>query len=446
MTLMRTLVLPSLLGLTTLGAPLVAQEASAGSSSTSGPAVIEIAEEAGKEADARKSSSDATEEAAVKAAEDPEEKAMTEEKKRLELENSLLEERVKHETAQLRAEAARLKVEKELISERLELAAMKRRADDEVAAAKAEAEKVRLGREAELAKARAETLTAELKAIQAEAAIEIAELKGEIERIQANEQRADYTGTEPTRLENPLREDGTLIISERRIPLNGPIVAGTANAVTERIHYYNNQNRELPIFVVIDDCPGGSVMAGYRILKAMEASDAPIHVVVKSFAASMAAAITTLAEESYCYPNAVILHHQISALAVGRLNLTEQEEFLKESQRWWRRLAKPIADKMGLTLDEFISRMYAHSSSGDWSEFGEQAHELKWVEHIIHGIEETSLVRNPNAVENEKGKNATRSTLAEEVDEKGQPVMYLPRPNPKDAYFIYNPDGYYRLR
>ena len=38
-------------------------------------------------------------------------------------------------------------------------------------------------------------------------------------------------------------------------------------------------------------------MAGYRILKAMEASDAPVHVVVKSHAASMAACITTLAEQ-----------------------------------------------------------------------------------------------------------------------------------------------------
>ena len=50
------------------------------------------------------------------------------------------------------------------------------------------------------------------------------------------------------------------------------------------------------IFIVIDTSPRGSVMAGYRILKAMESSDAPVHVVVKSFAASMAAAITTLGE------------------------------------------------------------------------------------------------------------------------------------------------------
>ena len=33
-----------------------------------------------------------------------------------------------------------------------------------------------------------------------------------------------------------------------------------------------------------------------------------------------------------------------------------------------------------------------------------------------------------------------------ELDEDGHPVMYLPRTNPRDFYFIYNPDNYYRLR
>ena len=27
-----------------------------------------------------------------------------------------------------------------------------------------------------------------------------------------------------------------------------------------------------------------------------------------------------------------------------------------------------------------------------------------------------------------------------------KPFTYLPRLNPKDVYFLYNPDGYYRMR
>jgi ATP-dependent Clp protease protease subunit len=176
----------------------------------------------------------------------------------------------------------------------------------------------------------------------------------------------------------------------------------------------------------------------------MESSDAPIHVVVKSFAASMAAGITTLAKESYAYPNAIILHHQISSTLFGQLNLTEQAEVVKESQRWWTRLATPVAQKMGVTTDEFIKQMYSHSSSGDWSEFGEDAQKLKWVNHIVRGIEETSFTKNPDAVP--AAQPQVVAGLKEEVDPNGKPFAYLPRLTPKDVYFLYNPDSYYRMR
>ena len=46
-----------------------------------------------------------------------------------------------------------------------------------------------------------------------------------------------------------------------------------------------------------------------------------------------------------------------------------------------------------------------------------------------------------------KDKAASQRTgLQEALDEDGRPVMYLPRINPKDVYFLYNPDGYYRVR
>jgi ATP-dependent Clp protease protease subunit len=269
-------------------------------------------------------------------------------------------------------------------------------------------------------------------------------LQSEIQTIETRDKRESFADADPQYLEKPLRDDGVLVISDRRIPLNGMIVGATADYVTSRIDFWNNRDRKLPIFIVIDDCPGGSVMAGYRILKAMEASDAPVHVVVKSFAASMAACITTLAEESYAYPNAVILHHQISSqIAFARLNLTQQKEFFQESTRWWERLAAPVAQKMGITTDEFIEKMYARSTSGDWSEFGDKAKELKWVNHIVEGIVESSITLNPDV---DTAATEKKVALVEEIDADGKPFTYLPRLNPKDVYFLYNPDGYYRMR
>lgn len=357
--------------------------------------------------------------------------------------NKLEAERLLSQTNALRAEITRLKMERELIGEKLAIEAARRQEAQKDA--KADAEKEELTRQAELSKLKADKLTNELKALQTESMLEITKLQNDITRIETEEKRSKFADAAPVYLEKPLRDDGVLVISDRRIPLNGMIVPATADYITSRIDYWNNKDSKLPIFIVIDDCPGGSVMAGYRILKSMEASKAPIHVVVKSFAASMAACITTLAEESYAYPNSLILHHQISAqLMFARLNLTQQKEFYQDSTRWWERLATPVATKMGITTDEFIKQMYSKSSGGDWSEFGDKAKDLKWVNHIVTGIEETSLTKDPDAAE--KPKAATTVTLQEEVDADGKPYAFLPRLNPKDVYFLYNPDGYYRTR
>jgi len=322
---------------------------------------------------------------------DPVLEAKNKEQEVLATENKLQAERLVQATNSMRAEVAQLKLERELMTEKVAFETTKRQVVLQAEFAKVEAEKEKLTQEGELSKVRAEKLTNDLKSAQTEAALEVTRLQGDIARIETAE-----------------------------------------------------KDRELPIFIVIDASPGGSVMAGYRILKAMESSDAPIHVVVKSFAASMAAAITTLAKESYAYPNAVILHHQISAVVMGQLNLTQQREFHDESQRWWARFGTPIASKMGITPDEFIKRMYAQSSSGDWSEFGEQAKDLKWVNHIVNGIDETSFTRDPDSVEPSKA--AKHVALNEEVDASGKPFVWLPRLNPKDVYFLYNSDDYYRMR
>jgi ATP-dependent Clp protease protease subunit len=373
--------------------------------------------------------------------------ARRKEQEALATENKLEAERLTKETNALRAEITRLKMERELLTEKQALEAAKRQAALRAELAELDAEKDRYLQEGEVAKARAEKLANELKAVQTEASIEITRLQNEISRIETADKRDDYADSKPVYLKNPLREDGTLVVSDRRIPLNGMISPATADFVTSRIQYWNNKDREMPIFIVIDSSPGGSVMAGYRILKAMESSDAPVHVVVKSFAASMAAGIATLAKQSYAYPNAVILHHQISSMTFGQLNLTQQRELHEESQRWWQRLGTPVAVKMGIPAEEFIKRMYAKSSSGDWSEFATEAQKLKWVDHIVQGIDETSVIKDPDAAAGTPATSPPKpAALAEEIDSNGKPFAWLPRLEPKDVYFLYNPDGYYRLR
>jgi ATP-dependent Clp protease protease subunit len=235
---------------------------------------------------------------------------------------------------------------------------------------------------------------------------------------------------------------GRLVISDRRISLNQPIITGTADYVCKRIHFYNNQSSTKPIFLVIDRCPGGSVMEGYRIVKAMKASKAPIHVVVKSFAASMAAVITTLADHSYAYPNAVILHHQMSSGAGG--NMTQIKEQYDEMKQWERRLMDPVCKKLGITRAQFIKDMYKHNSGGDWAEFGDRAVKLRWVNDVVKEIREAGITQLP------KGKAPSPwyffSFGKVEKDAHGNSYRTLPRLGAYDFYMIHNPRNFWRQR
>lgn len=305
--------------------------------------------------------------------------------------------------------------------------------------------------------------TSELTAANARLAAQASALQAEISLIKTKRSVASFDKDEMQYPDKPLK-DGVLTISDRRIPLNGGITRGSADFVTERLHYYNNLDPKAPIFIVIDTNPGGLVMEGFRIVTAMQNSKAPVHVVVKSYAASMAAVITTLAEESYAYPNAIILHHQMSSGMRG--NLTQQQESLEEGFEWAKRLADPVAEKMGVDYDEFVELMYKNNSDGDWAEFADEAKKLKWVNHVVEEIRETALVTAPVeesrmmairiGEKGEAGQTMPRpftqhelfnSPPAYEVKQDGNGNTYyeLPPLRPYDFYFLHDPEGRYRI-
>jgi ATP-dependent Clp protease protease subunit len=336
------------------------------------------------------------------------------------LENELVREKLGSEQLKLSAEQQKLDAEKlKLDAEKLRFDAEKLKKDVAVAELDLQARKLR--QESDLADNRTVAIKADL---------ELRE-KTEVWKKQANR--------EPEYQKEPFK-NGVLTISDRRIPLDGPIVYGSADFVTERIHYFNNKSEEHPIFIVIDRSPGGSVMEGYRILKAMQASRAPVHVVVKSYAASMAATIATLAPRSYAYPNAIILHHQIWSILFG--NPTQQKQQLELLKEWDRRLREPIAKKMGTSMDKFTARMYEQNVDGDWEEFADAAAKLKWIDQVVHEIRETGILKEPAT--KAEGKPKLAFGLSEENDAKGERFVRLPRLQHSDAYFLYNRDGYYR--
>jgi ATP-dependent Clp protease protease subunit len=375
------------------------------------------------------------------------------EKARIDAEVALAEAKRTEELAPLNAEVSRLSAERAL-----------RLAKASAEAAALEDERAKLERQAGLEAARSSArltersnkireLEAESKQLQLEAGNTIARLSNEIQRFQKeDEARKVASKAKPKYLKDPL-VDGVLYISDRRISFNGAVTEQLADYVCTRISFYNNQSSEFPIFIVVDNSPGGSVAAGYQIQKAMAASKAPVHVVVKGFAASMTAVICTLAERSYCYPNTILLHHQASNTLRG--NMTVLKEQIDFTTKWFDRLATPVAKKMGISLEEFVKQMYANDSTGDWQAFGDKAKELKWVDNVVERIEETSVLdllpvpATPMiALPAVPRPPQTEITgVSAKVDDKGRPYYELPPlANPFDAWWLYDPQGLYRAR
>lgn len=388
----------------------------------------------------------------------PEARAIQKELAQLRLQKNLIDAKLALAEAQRQEAAAAQTAEKARLDGERALRAARTAAES----AAQEEEKARIEREIALANAKASAQMAEklnrIRELETESKIFKTELENALAK--SNAEAAKYTAdvtsfqkkqevtkiapaAQPKLLKEPL-VDGVLYISDRRVPLNGPVTQEMADSIIERLNFFNNQNAEFPIFIVIDNSPGGSVAAGFQILKAMESSKAPVYVVVKGFAASMAAVITTLAERSYCYNNTIILHHQMSTTFRG--NMSNLEDQLKFARIWYDRLATPVAKKMGTNLEDFTKQMYGHAASGDWQEFGDQAQKLKWVDTVVERIVETGIVDiRPEPQPRITIRPLVANGCEAKVDDKGVPYIQLPvLENPYDMWWIYDKRGLYR--
>ncbi|WP_425397950.1 ATP-dependent Clp protease proteolytic subunit [Aeoliella sp.] len=381
--------------------------------------------------------------------------AQSEEVKKMKAEQELNDARFKHKIAEYKQqlESQRLAIEKNKI-------------DMELEAQRVKAQSVALERERDRIKLEAEVMKLERELEVQELEDELAKLQAEKKRIETaievesvKEKLEDRVLGEETYPDEPFK-DGVLTVSVRRIELNGPIMTGAADYVCQRLDYFNNQS-DKPIFLVIDNCPGGSVLEGMHILQAMKESKAPVHVVVKRFAASMAAIITTLADDSYCYPNAIILHHQASTSFSGNGRLLEDQKDMFDQIS--HRVIGEVAKKLGTTEEKFVEEMYEHRSSGDWELFGDQAVERGWVGNVVELVREEAIRKRPTGTRStglrfihlgEKQQSqppqATgyleryEAQLVEQVDDQGRSFVRLPQSGPFDAWMLYNPNGYYR--
>lgn len=178
-------------------------------------------------------------------------------------------------------------------------------------------------------------------------------------------------------------------VSDRIVYMPQVIKYSNSDLIAKKISFYNRKS-DYPIFLVVDISFGGSVMGGELILKAIAASKAKVYIVVKTFCASMCAIITsTFADQAYVYRSATLLHHEISVGVMG--NTSAHREYLARLDFWQQKLFAPIAKRIGVTPEQFVSRLYEIQRGGDATLFAEQALEEKWIVNIVDGMIDESF-------------------------------------------------------
>lgn len=230
------------------------------------------------------------------------------------------------------------------------------------------------------------------------------------------------------------KQTGVLKVSDRVIKMPNAIRMGTGNNIIRKINFYANQN-DYPIFLVIDMCMGGILTEGQLIMKAVEKSEVPVYVVLKTFAASMAAIIVTSAKYSFVYPNAMMLHHQAMRGAFGNpTQIKDQVRFLDELNR---QVFEPIIKKMNLksikSIEDLVKMMYKKSIDGNWIEFGDNAvKKYNWANNVVRYIDNFN-----DGLEEEKQYNIAVNIVAknETKKKKVKELFYVPE---NRAYYLYN--------
>ncbi len=231
----------------------------------------------------------------------------------------------------------------------------------------------------------------------------------------------------------------TLNVSDRKIHLDGPINRETTDRIIRQINFYNNKKRGYPIFLFINS-PGGSVIQGFKLLDAINYCPSPVYVIVKEFAASMAAVITAQAKLSFALENAILLFHEPSTLTHGNTsNLRENLDFMEDIEQ---KLMGPLLEKFNYTsIEEWRKDLYKNSVTGDWTEFAGDAIKLKWVNNIVKEIRDTSsftLEENQDQdqkYDSEEDSNKGKKKKTKKKKSRQAAVTYE---SPFDFNFIYS--------
>jgi len=152
----------------------------------------------------------------------------------------------------------------------------------------------------------------------------------------------------------PVAAANTLKFDDRTIKITAGIDMRLGKDVVQRLLDLDSQ-RVAPINLVIDS-PGGSVLAGRRIIDTINLIRSPVVAHVVGISASMAAIITVHCDEVYVMPSALFLFHN-ALVSNDFQDIREVKASLDFWLRYMREVNESTAKQLGMTYAEYKDKI-----------------------------------------------------------------------------------------
>lgn len=123
-----------------------------------------------------------------------------------------------------------------------------------------------------------------------------------------------------------------------------------SEAVANYISYLNTIGLDTPIYLLLDS-PGGSVIAGAKVVNAIEASGRPVHTVCLTLCASMAAIIHSYGTKRLAVNRAILMYHDASGSFEGEF--TRIKSLFGMIDRYVEKFDTNIIDRSQLSRESF---------------------------------------------------------------------------------------------
>lgn len=137
---------------------------------------------------------------------------------------------------------------------------------------------------------------------------------------------------------------------ERTLVLDGYVWDNSVDPLVTKIRELNQKDSRAWIYLVIRS-GGGSIVAGNRLISAVNASEAPVMGIIDGYAYSMAAVIALYVDSLYMVENSDMMFHEAAYCACGLEQHVETR--FNHNKKWINEFNAQVAKKLKMSVEKY---------------------------------------------------------------------------------------------